>query len=293
MTPKEAFSAFPHPEQERRVMAAWEQFLRGRELPPHAVRDVIEGSWERCTSSGVDPERSQAAAPLPEEALATLQHAHRDLIGASVSITEQARDFLSQSGTIMILTDPTGVILETVGDPATVEAARDIRLEAGADWDERACGTNAIGTALSILGPVQVHGAEHFCSGIKPWTCSATVIRDPIHGEVLGVLDVSGQRDSFSRHCLSLAVIAAGRIEGELARREMELQHRLLQAGLGRPSSGGLILFDRKGRLVEIDPHAARSLRTMGVQLESAPSQRNRRLGHRRREPARGGCRNG
>ena len=273
MTPKETFSTFPHPDQERRVMAAWERFLRDRELPPHAVRDVIEGSWERCYSSGVDPARSQAAPPLSEEALRTLQHAHRDLIGASVSITEQARDFLSQTGTIMILTDPSGVILETVGDPATVEAARNIRLESGADWDERACGTNAIGTALSILGPVQVHGAEHFCSGIKPWTCSATVIRDPIHGEVLGVLDVSGQRDSFSRHCLSLAVIAAGRIEGEVATREMELRHRLLQAGLERPSAGGLILFDRKGRLVEVDPHAARSLRTMGVHLESAPGQ--------------------
>jgi transcriptional regulator of acetoin/glycerol metabolism len=174
----------------------------------------------------------------------------------------------------MIVTDPAGVILETVGDPATVETARNIRLETGADWDERACGTNAIGTALSILGPVQVHGAEHFCSGIKPWTCSATVIRDPIHGEVLGVLDVSGRKDSFSRHCLTLAVIAAGRIEGEVARREMELRHRLLQASLGRPSAGGLILFDHKGRLVEVDPHAARSLRTMGIQLESAPGQR-------------------
>lgn len=274
MTPREAFSTFPYPDQERQVMAAWERFLRGRDLPPDAVRDVIEGSWERCYSSGVDPARSQAAVPLPEEALRALQHAQRDLIEASVSITEQARDFLSQSGTIMILTDPAGVILETVGDAATVEASRSIRLETGANWDERACGTNAIGTALSILGPVQVHGAEHFCSGIKPWTCSATVIRDPIHGEVLGVLDVSGQRDSFSRHCLSLAVIAAGRIEGEVARREMELRHRLLQAGLERPSAGGLILFDRKGRLVEIDPHAARSLRTMGVQLEPAPGQK-------------------
>jgi len=274
VTQKEAFSTFPHPDQEKRVMTAWERFLRGRDLPPHAVRGVIEGSWERCYSSGVDPARSQAAMPLPEDALRALQHAHRDLIRASVSITEQARDFLSQSGTIMILTDPTGVILETVGDPATVEGARNIRLETGADWDEHACGTNAIGTALSILGPVQVHGAEHFCSGIKPWTCSATVIRDPIHGEVLGVLDVSGQRDSFSRHCLSLAVISAGRIEGEVARREMELQHHLLHAGLERPSAGGLILFDRKGRLVEVDPHAARSLRTMGVQLESAPGQR-------------------
>jgi len=204
MASTDAFSTFPHPDQEKRVMAAWEQFLGRRDLPPHAVRDVIEGSWERCTSTGVDPGRSQAALPLLEEALRALQHAHRDLLGASASITEQARDFLSQSGTIMILTDPTGVILETVGDAATMEGARNIRLETGAAWDERACGTNAIGTALALRGPVQVHGAEHFCSGIKPWTCSATVIRDPIHGEVIGVLDVSGHRDSFSRHCLAL-----------------------------------------------------------------------------------------
>ena len=274
MTPKEGFSTFPEPDQERRVMAAWEQFLRRHDVPPHAVRDVIEGSWERCSSSGVDPERSQAAMPLVEEALRALQHAHRDLLGASMSITDQARDFLSESGTIMILTDPTGAILETVGDAATVEKARNIRLETGAVWDEGACGTNAIGTALALGGPVQVHGAEHFCSGIKLWTCSATVIRDPIHGEVLGVLDVSGQRDSFNRHCLALAVVTAGRIEAEVARRTMELRHHLLQAGLGRPSAGGLVFFDRHGRLVEVDPHAARSLRTMGVQLDSAPAQK-------------------
>src|SRR5260370_6608355 len=147
---KEAFSIFRHAEQEGRVMAAWEQFLGGRDWRPHAVRDVIEGSWERCTSSGVDPGRSQAAMPLVEEALRALQHAHRDLIGASASITEHARDFLAQSGTFMILTDPTGVILETVGDAATVGRARNIRLETGAALDERARGTNALGTALAL-----------------------------------------------------------------------------------------------------------------------------------------------
>jgi DNA-binding NtrC family response regulator len=71
-----------------------------------------------------------------------------------------------------------------------------------------------------------------------------------------------------------LAAITAGRIEGEVARRAMELRHHLLQAGLGRPTAGGLVFFDRKGRLVEVDPHAARSLRTMGVELESAPGQK-------------------
>jgi len=271
---KEAFSAFPHPDQEPQVMAFWERFLRGRELPPNVVRGVIEGSWVRCQSVGVDPERSQAAAPLPEEALLALQDGHRDLIGASLRIMKEVRDFLSESGTIMILADPTGTILETAGDPATVDSAWNIRLVTGANWNEGACGTNAIGTALSIGDSVQVHAAEHFCSGIKPWTCSASVIRDPVDGEIIGVLDVSGQKDSFTRHCLSLAVIAAGRIEGELARREEEQRHHLLAAGLGRTPAGGLMFFDGKGRLVELDAHAGRSLRTMGVPAESAPSRR-------------------
>jgi sigma-54 dependent transcriptional regulator, acetoin dehydrogenase operon transcriptional activator AcoR len=271
---KEPFSAFPHPDQEPQVMALWERFLLGRELSPNVVRDVIEGSWIRCQSAGVDPQRSQAAPPLPEEALLALQHDHRDLVGASVPIMDQVRDFLSESGTIIVLADPTGTILEAAGDPATLDAAWNIRLVTGANWNERACGTNAIGTALSIGDSVEVHAAEHFCSGIKPWTCSATVIRDPIDGAVLGVLDVSGQKNSFTRHCLSLAVIAASRIERELARREEEQRHHLVAAGLGRTSAGGLVFFDAKGRLVEVDAQAARSLRAMGVPAESGRSRR-------------------
>ncbi len=61
----------------------------------------------------------------------------------------QARDFLSESGTIMILTDPAGVVLQSEGDPPALEAALDIRLMAGASWSEVSSSTNAIGTALS------------------------------------------------------------------------------------------------------------------------------------------------
>src|SRR3989442_698218 len=167
-------SGFPQPDEEKQVMAAWDRFLRGAEMSSNAVRSVIERSWSRCLSAGVDPGRSRAHAPVRVEELGTLQHPHRDLIDASVPVMQQARDFLSESGTMMILTDPTGVILETEGDPATLDAAQDVRLVGGANWDELACGTNAIGTALSVRQPVQVHAAEHFCAGIKPWTCSAT-----------------------------------------------------------------------------------------------------------------------
>jgi transcriptional regulator of acetoin/glycerol metabolism len=200
-------------------MAAWDRFLRGADLTPNAVRSVIERSWSRCLSAHVDPERSRAQAPAREEELRALQHRHRDLIDASVPVMQQAHDFLSESGTMMILTDATGVILETEGDPPTLEAAQDVRLVGGANWNELACGTNAIGTVLSVRQPVQVHGAEHFCAGIKAWTCSATVVRDPVYGEVMGVLDVSGLSGTFHRQWLALAVMAAWNRRGAMARR--------------------------------------------------------------------------
>jgi sigma-54 dependent transcriptional regulator, acetoin dehydrogenase operon transcriptional activator AcoR len=270
MKAKQVFPSLS-PDDDRQTMAAWDRFLRSGELPANAIRNLIEHSWWRCHSAGVDPERFKAPDSLPEAGLRALHFRYRDLIEASVPIMAQARDFLSESGTIMILTDPTGIILETEGDPATRDTATGIRLAVGANWNELSVGTNAIGTALTVGEPVQVHASEHFCEGIKPWTCSATVVRDPSNGEVLGVLDVSGLRGTFNRHSLALVVAAAGRIEGRLAGREMELRQRLLESGLGRLSrvaSGGLIFFDRKGRFIKADARAGLSLSAMGIKFD-------------------------
>src|SRR6266700_3376931 len=272
MPRKESLASFSQPDQDRRIMAAWERFLQNGALASSAVRRLIERSWERCRAAGIDPVLTQAAAPLLDEELTALRSRYRDLLEASVPIMAQAREILSESGTIMILTDPSGVILQTEGDPATVDAARLIRLQIGANWHELACGTNAIGMALSVGRPVQVHAAEHFCAGIKPWTCSATVVRDPARGEVIGVVDVSGLSRTFHRDFLALAVMTAGRIEAQLSARQMELRQYLLETGmrrLSRLSSGGLLFFDRRGRLLSIDTAAGRSLAAMGIRLDS------------------------
>jgi transcriptional regulator of acetoin/glycerol metabolism len=207
----------------------------------------------------------------------TLRALHRELIEASVPIMTQAREFLSASGTILMLTDPRGIVLQTEGDPSALEAALDIRLMTGANWAELNCGTNAIGTALSTREPVQVHACEHFCIGIKPWTCSATVVHDPVNGEVLGALDISGLQRTFNHHCLALVLTAADRIEERLMNREMDLRERLLVAGLGRLSrlaTGGLLFFDRKGRLIKADARADVSLAAMAIKLESKADTR-------------------
>jgi len=182
---------------------------------------------------------------------------------------KQTQDVLSESGTIMILADDTGVVMQTCGDRGALEEAAQIHLVAGADWSELSKGTNGIGTALSVAGPVHIHALEHYCAGMSAWSCSATVVRDPADGQVLGALSVSGLSPASNQHLLALAVTAAGRIEAVLAAREMERRQRLLEYALERPhqsGGGGQILFDRRGVMVKADAHAALTLTAIGVE---------------------------
>ena len=136
MAARHAASGFPYAGQESQVMNAWDRLVCGAELPASAVRTVIEHSWARCLSAGVDPARPRGPLPTSDEAFSRLLHRFRDVIDVSSPVMDQVRESLSESGTILILTDPSGVILKTEGDPATLEAAEDVRLVNGANWDE-------------------------------------------------------------------------------------------------------------------------------------------------------------
>jgi hypothetical protein len=71
-----------------------------------------------------------------DEALSRLLHRFRYVIDVSSPVMDQVRESLSESGTIMILTDPSGVILKADGDPSTLEAAEDVRLVSGVSFQE-------------------------------------------------------------------------------------------------------------------------------------------------------------
>jgi AraC-like DNA-binding protein len=263
-----ALLSFPALDQENRIRSAWERLVRLGTLTPNAVRTPVEDSWRRCYQAGVDPHCANLS-PVRAAAL-PLQQRQRELADASMQMMEQAQAALAESGTIMILADQTGVVLEAQGDRSTLEEATEIRLVPGVDWSELSRGTNGIGTALYTNGPVQIHALEHYCVGIRPWSCSATVVRDPTRGEVLGAVSVSGLSPASNPQWLALAVVAAGSIETALASREVERRERLLKYESRRPlkgSSAGLLYFDRRGILVKADTRAARALATVGVEL--------------------------
>lgn len=268
---------FSRPENDSRIRVSWERFLSGDGMPSDALRCLVDDSWRRCLTESVDPLKGHAPPPLAADQLAALRRRHGRLIDAAKPVMVQARDFLAQTGTVMILVEPQGTILDLEGDPRLCEPLEDVHLIPGCNWTESTMGTNAIGTALALGQPTQIHAAEHFCAGVQQWTCSAAVIHDPIDGSVLGVIDVSGFSRHYSRHSLALAMTAAGRIEGRLSRLEMERRFILLERSMSRLSAAaadGLIIFDRGGHLLKANDRSAEALTAHGIRLDLKASTR-------------------
>ena len=250
---------FAFPENDRQITTSWERFMDGQEPGTDALRRLIDDSWRRCHGA-VDPARDRAPPPAMGDALHDLLADSEDLMQAGAPVIASARDFLFETGTVMVLTDAGGKVLRVEGDNSLRDPTEDIHLMPGGDWSEAACGTNAIGTTLQIGQPIQIHSAEHYCSGIKRWSCSASVIREPVSGTILGAIDISGLNESYSRHSLALAIAAAGRIENRLAQRELKLRYQLLDQCFERlsgPGRDGLIVFDRSGRAIKTNDRAA------------------------------------
>ena len=257
---------FSNPDSDTNIMSAWEDYLSGEPCRSDALRRLIDDSWRRCHSAQVDPGRDSAPPPLSEDCLHSLLDDHGELLSAGAPVMAHARQFLDQTGTVMVLTTNEGIVLNLEGDPSTFGAAERIHLSPGSSWSEATVGTNAIGTALAIGQPVQIHSAEHYCAGIKRWTCSATVVRDPFDNSILGVVDVSGLNSTYNRHSLALVVTTASRIESRLARRELELRYHLLERCMGRLTSArtdGVIVLDRHGIPIKASDSAEIALRAL------------------------------
>lgn len=242
---------------QQETMQAWEKFLdSGPDSDDfeNKIRAEILDSWNRCTELGVNALTLGTPQKIGEEAVDTLQRKNRQLCAAAHDAFARLAPHLSESGAMMILTDQTGTIIHLVGDPETVEAGQEIQLELGGVWNETAIGTNGIGTALRTGLPTYVHASEHFCSGLKSWTCAGVPIFDPMDRSIIGVVDLSGPPQIYRPHNLALVVAAAREIEIALAEKQREERTQLLEAFIDLPkahdSNDAIVLLNCSGRIV-------------------------------------------
>nr|WP_294507643.1 sigma-54-dependent Fis family transcriptional regulator [uncultured Rhodopila sp.] len=235
------------------TMLAWERFLTGEPEAAAPLGNYVVSSWQRSLQLGVDPTGRAAPFAAHGDALHLLRERHHDLRSAATGVFAEVSELLAGSHSIMVLTDANGVVLDSAGDGRTLEQGLGIHLMPGGDWREDVVGTNGIGTALATGRPAQVHAAEHFCEGIKSWTCAGAPIFEPGTNDIVGVIDISGPPSTYQRTNLTLAVTAARQIEAALGERAAQERMRLLEVCLQRISgsdAAGLIALDSAGRLV-------------------------------------------
>lgn len=235
------------------VASAWESFVRNAAVSGPGLRSVVLDSWQRSRAGAVDPGRHSAPG-ADMERVRRLLWQNRELCEVARPVLEGLREVLRECGSLIMLSDPAGTILDLNGGTRARSVGEEINLATGGCWSEALIGTNAIGTAIATRAPVQIYANEHFCVDVKRWTCAAAPILDR-SGRVRGVVDVSGVKETFHGHTLGLVMAAARQIEADFAHRDEVLNSRLLVAAItdfSRYSSDCLLLVDHRGRILRV-----------------------------------------
>ncbi|MDQ6435870.1 sigma-54-dependent Fis family transcriptional regulator [Mesorhizobium sp. LHD-90] len=242
---------------ERATMRAWEDVLADKPCsrdPAHHVRSLIHESWYRSVSGGIDAQGVEAPLNSDRDEIEFLTRANAELLAAARRSFESLGRLLDGTGAMLVLADADGVLIDAIGDKRTLHDGMDIHLAIGGKWNEEAVGTNGIGTALWTGEPIFVHAAEHFCAGIKSWTCAGAPIRDPLDGRIIGVVDLSGYSPIFRPHNTALVAATARHIEKALAEQQQERRTRLLEAFISSAPNyrrkDGLVIVDHRGRAI-------------------------------------------
>lgn len=201
----------------RQLRAIRDGFLTTGSLATHSPRSLILESWQRCHAMNVNPSRRCAPLAVARESqLYQLREANELLIRATHSVMGHLRDFLADSGYVIVLSDAKGRLLDVLGDAGIRRRLARIDFVPGGNWSEAAAGTNAIGTALADRHVVQLMAAEHYCDGWQDLTCTAAPIRHPFTGEVMGVLDVTGDYRLIRSFLTNSLAAAALEVQQEL-----------------------------------------------------------------------------
>ncbi|MCE4553817.1 sigma-54-dependent Fis family transcriptional regulator [Roseateles cellulosilyticus] len=243
----------PHPPEAptppERIRQARRQWLDTGTVATGLIAGPLQASWARCREFGLQPQGRPQGAPHASSAQLARALAHRHaLVAHAKPVMAFLNEQVQGSDSLVLLADAHGLLLHASGDDAPfADRAARVALRPGAVWSEQWRGTNAIGTALAEGAPMVVHAGEHYLERNGFLTCAAAPIADAT-GQLLGVLDISGDRRGYHRHTLALVRSGARMIEHQLftSRHGSGLHVRLHAQieGLGTVTEGLLALSE-------------------------------------------------
>ncbi|MFL9889932.1 sigma-54-dependent Fis family transcriptional regulator [Paraburkholderia sp. RL17-381-BIF-C] len=182
---------------------------------PGWLTPSIQKSHERSETFGLSALMRPDYDVLPAAELSLKLEQSRVLCAHATPVMETLHEQIVNTQSMIVLTDAEGLILHSIGDDDFLRRAEKVALRPGANWAEDRQGTNAIGTALAERCPTAIHGEQHYLAANRFLTCSSVPILDP-YGDLIGVLDVTGDYRSYHQHTMALAKMSVQMIENHL-----------------------------------------------------------------------------
>ncbi|NFK10945.1 PAS domain-containing protein [Clostridium botulinum] len=177
--------------------------------------NIIKKSHERSVYFGIEENRVFPKKILKGKEITNNIEKNKSFLKVASPFIDILYDFLKGSEFFIILTDKEGCILKIIGDKEVMDIANNLNMVVGAFMSENSIGTNAMGTAIKEDIPIQISEREHFIKAYHRWTCSAAPIHD-INGDIIGCLNLTGDRDRVHSHTLGLVVAAVKSIENQI-----------------------------------------------------------------------------
>ncbi|MEX3925824.1 MULTISPECIES: sigma-54-dependent Fis family transcriptional regulator [Paraburkholderia] len=200
---------------------------------------AIQKAHERSETFGLRASARPDYDVLSGAGLELKREQNRVLCMHATPVMETLHEQIVNTQSMIVLTNAEGLILHSIGDDDFLQRAEKVALRPGANWAEDRQGTNAIGTALAERCAMVVHGDQHYLAANRFLTCSSVPIFDP-YGDVIGVLDVTGDHRSYHQHTMALARMSVQMIENHLF--ATTFQETLQVSFHGRPEFLGTLM---------------------------------------------------
>jgi len=172
---------------------------------------ILSDSWFRSELYGLD----RMADDFPRIRQGELA----DLLANNAALQQFAQpavktlaEKIADKQSVVILSDASGLVLNTFGDMQALQKAQRFALAPGNLWSECGRGTNAIGTALAIDDSCEIYGNQHYLTSNQGLYCAAIPLQTP-NGQIAGVLDISGPAQFPHPNTLAWVKEAAKNIE--------------------------------------------------------------------------------
>ncbi|WP_305786802.1 helix-turn-helix domain-containing protein [Symbioplanes lichenis] len=167
---------------------------------PARLRD----SWLRSERYGVPPDE---ISPVFTDGFDTGSL----LYDCATEVLAGLQATIANEPVALMVADRDGFVLARLCPDTTIRRSLDrVHLAPGFSYAEKNAGTNGLGLSLADRAPTLVRADQHYCTGLRRYTCAAAPVLGPVPPQLAGSVNLTTWSDASSGLLLALAQAAAG-----------------------------------------------------------------------------------